>query len=172
MKSRISALMDGELDRAEAEAAVDALRDEGEAREAWRAYHLAGDAMRDSPLVSRNFAARVAARLAEEPTVLAPRPRPVLAERRWQLMGAAASLAAVALVAAVAFGPHDDAQLAPVAKAPAAPTAPAGESAQVDPPETANEYLLAHQGYSPRNSLQGTAAYVRTVSSDVRGTAR
>ena len=52
MKSRISALMDGELERADAEAAVDALRGEGEDREAWRAYHLGGDAMRDSHLIS------------------------------------------------------------------------------------------------------------------------
>lgn len=171
MKSRISALMDGELERADAEAAVDALRGDGEAREAWRAYHLVGDAMRDSHLVSEGFAARVTARLADEPTVLAPRPRPLLGERRWQLLGAAASLAAVALVASVAFAPHPDSPLTPVAKAPAAPVA-AAEVAQVDPPETANEYLLAHQGYSPRNSLQGMAPYVRTVSSDVRGAAR
>jgi hypothetical protein len=42
----------------------------------------------------------------------------------------------------------------------------------VAPPEAANDYLLAHQGYSPRISLQGMAPYVRTVSSDGRGTGR
>ena len=31
-------------------------------------------------------------------------------------------------------------------------------------PSSANDYLLAHQGFSPRVSLQGMAPYVRTVS--------
>jgi hypothetical protein len=31
-------------------------------------------------------------------------------------------------------------------------------------PSSANDYLLAHQGFSPRMSLQGMAPYVRTVS--------
>ncbi len=50
--------------------------------------------------------------------------------------------------------------------------APATDLAQVPPPDATNDYLLAHQGYSPRNSLQGVAPYVRTVSSDARGTRR
>jgi hypothetical protein len=31
-------------------------------------------------------------------------------------------------------------------------------------PSGTNDYLLAHQGFSPRVSLQGMAPYVRTVS--------
>jgi len=41
-------------------------------------------------------------------------------------------------------------------------------AAQVPPPDSANDYLYAHQGYSPRNSLQGVAPYVRTVSGQTR----
>jgi len=97
MKSKISALMDGELERHEAAALLDALRAEGEMRDAWRTYHLIGDAMHDTRMLSSGFAGRVAARLAAEPTVLAPRLAP--AERpRWQLLSAAASVAAVAMV--------------------------------------------------------------------------
>jgi hypothetical protein len=33
----------------------------------------------------------------------------------------------------------------------------------------ANEYLLAHQGFSPRVSFQGMAPYVRTVADQARG---
>jgi sigma-E factor negative regulatory protein RseA len=172
MRTRISALMDGELERPDAAAAIEALRDEGEARDAWRAYHLIGDAMRDPHLVSEGFAARVAARLADEPTVLAPRARPVLEQRRWQLLSAAASLAAVAFVASVAFGPQEGGVSAPPLAQTAPAAAPQAETAQVPPPETADEYLLAHQGYSPRNSLQGMAPYVRTVSSEIRGARR
>jgi hypothetical protein len=34
-------------------------------------------------------------------------------------------------------------------------------------PKAANDYLLAHQGFSPRVYLQGMAPYVRTVSEPV-----
>lgn len=165
MKAKISALVDGELERREADGALDALGSEVLARESWRAYHLIGDALRDTRLLSEGFTARVAAQLADEPTVLAPRAKPILRDRRWQLLSAAASLAAVALVVSVAFPPQDAAITAPP---PVASTAPQSETAQVAPPAAVDDYLLAHQGYSPRNSLQGMAPYVRTVSSGTR----
>ena len=163
MKAKISALMDGELERHEADGALAALGGEGEARETWRHYHLIGDSMRDARQLSAGFAARVASKLAAEPTVLAPRARPMLEQRRWQLLSAAASIAAVAFVSFAFFSQDPAGPAAPVAQ-----TAVPAETAQVAPPETANDYLLAHQGYSPRNSLQGMAAYVRTVSSEAR----
>ena len=180
MKSKISALMDGELERHEAAALLDALRTEGEMRDAWRTYHLIGDAMHDTRMLSPGFAGRVAARLAAEPTVLAPRLAP--AERpRWQLLSAAASVAAVAMVTSVWFVLQDGAdpasrmaqsnQAAPLAAAPVAVQATAKTSAPaalVPPPDSANDYLYAHQGYSPRNSLQGAAPYVRMVSGEAR----
>ena len=72
MKDRISALMDGELDERAAAEQIAACGRGGEAREAWRTYHLIGDAMRDTRVLSAGFSARVAERLAAEPTVLAP----------------------------------------------------------------------------------------------------
>src|SRR5258706_16328816 len=103
MKAKISELMDGELEWREADGPLDTLRSEGEARDTWRRYHLIGDAMRDSRQLSTGFAARVAAKLAEEPTVLAPRARPILEQRRWQLLSAAASIAAGAFVSFAFF---------------------------------------------------------------------
>jgi len=80
---------------------------------------------------------------------------------RWQVLSAAASVAAVALVGWVAFGPQESGpQVAVAPKRDVVVT----ETAQVAPPDQANDYLYAHQGYSPRNSLQGVAPYVRTVS--------
>jgi len=165
MKERISELLDGELEPRESATSVDALLAEGEARDTWRNYHLIGDAMRDTRILSPGFSARVASRLAQEPTVLAPVRRAVAPQRqRWQFLSAAASVAAVAMVGWVAFAPQqagtDVAQLtkgAPPGQVPAV-------AAQVAPPATADEYLYAHQGQSPRNSLQGVAPYVRTVS--------
>ena len=169
MKTRISALMDGELDRREAASPLDALKDDEAARDTWRAYHLIGDTMRDTRMLSAGFAARVTAKLAEEPTVMAPSRLVQRAERpRWQLLSAAASLAAVALVGWVAFGIQEDAPKIAQAtlQQPTAQVQP--PAVQVPPPDSANDYLYAHQGYSPRNSLQGVAPYVRMVSSESR----
>jgi len=173
MKSRISALMDGELERRQASGTIDALHLQGEARETWRSYHLIGDSMRDARLLSAGFAARVAAKLSQEPTVLAPSRRPAQAARApfWAL-AAAASLA-VAFVGGAAFlMMQQDTDSPPRLATVPVTGAAAKDLAQVLPPDAADDYLLAHQGYSPRNSLQGMAPYVRTVSGQARETRR
>jgi sigma-E factor negative regulatory protein RseA len=151
VKEQISALMDGELDGQAADGAIASLRGEGESLEAWRTYHLISDAMRDTRLLSAGFAARVAERLAQEPTILAPanlRRAPV---KRFAL-AAAASVAGVGLVGWLAFAPQVQ-NPQPVAQMQTIPL-----------PSATNDYLLAHQGFSPRVSLQGMAPYVRTVA--------
>jgi sigma-E factor negative regulatory protein RseA len=195
MKTKISALMDGELDEQELREPLAALQREGEAFEAWRVYHLISDAMRSGGVLSPGFTQRVAQRLAGEPTVLAPgrlksEPRPVA----WFAMSAAASLAAVALVGWIAFAPGLAPAPQPLAgtppAAPVAATAAAPQSAQapaiaaaqpeagsklpalVPPPSAAIDYLLAHQSTAPGVALQGIAPYVRTVSEQSRAGAR
>ena len=166
MKTRISQLMDGELDGREADDMIAAAGCGGEAADAWRTYHLIGDAMRGARLTSGGFGERVAERLAAEPTVLAPAPRRA-EPRAWLAM--AASVAAVALVAWVAFGPLPEPALAPIAVAPAPvlqQATPAPLAVATPIPYEVNDYLLAHQAYSPRGSLQGMAPYVRSVSSE------
>jgi sigma-E factor negative regulatory protein RseA len=177
MKSKISALMDGGLEPREAAPSLDALATDGEMRDAWRSYHLIGDAMRGTRVLSEGFSGRVAAKLAAEPTVLAPaRGAPAPGRPRWQLLSLAASVAAVAMVSSVWFALQDFAGPAPqVAQAPR-PALPARQAevaqargpAQVQPPDSANDYLYAHQVYSPRNTLQGVAPYVRMVSGEAR----
>ena|SRR5687768_11030934 len=158
MNERVSVLMDGELDDKSAAAAIQSLANEREARDAWRTYHMIGDLMRGSAPLSDDFSARIAWKLAGQPTVLAPgriRPEP----RRWFTASAvAASFAAVALVGWLAFAPQP--LVAPAPLAELKPEAPV----MVPMPTAANDYLLAHQGFSPRVSLQGMAPYVRTVS--------
>jgi sigma-E factor negative regulatory protein RseA len=160
MKDRISELMDGELDDKSAAQAIDAVgRDRG-ALETWRTYHLISDAMRDSRVLSDGFTARVTQRLATEPTVLAPRALPAQPRRWFALPAAASVLAAVGLVGWLAFGPQPQApHSTPVAQAQPEP-----KPAMVPLPSAASDYLLAHQGFSPRISFQGMAPYVRTVS--------
>jgi sigma-E factor negative regulatory protein RseA len=144
MKDRISALMDGELDEREAAQVIAALANDAQARDAWRNYHLIGDAMREGRSV-------VALRRA---AANAP---------RWRVaLPAMAVAAAVAFVSWVAFAP-----LQQNSPAPLAPVAEAKPAAVVPPPHAANDYLLAHQGFSPRVALQGMTAYIRTVSDPV-----
>lgn len=136
MKDRISTLMDGELDEREAAEVISSMAGEAQARDAWRTYHLIGDAMRESHAVVA--------------------PRPAANAPFWRIaLPAMAVAAAVALVSWVAFAPLQPTPVAPppVAQAPVVP-----------PPQAANDYLLAHQGFSPRVALQGMTAYVRTVS--------
>jgi len=141
MKEQISALMDGELDDRAAGSAIDALASDREAQGAWRTYHLIGDAMRERGI-----------RVSQKSSFSrAPRSRQRFA------LALAASLAAVALVGWLAFAPQPQAPQPALAQAPKAP-------ATVPLPTAANDYLLAHQGFSPRVSLQGMAPYVRTVS--------
>jgi sigma-E factor negative regulatory protein RseA len=178
MKDRISVLMDGELDDRSAAQVIDALaagtqagtQAGNEAREAWRTYHLISDALGKPRMLSEGFGERVAAALAAEPTVLAPRRLVGVGEpRRWVAL--AAGVAAVSLVGWLGFAPQQTA-VAPVAKAPT-PVAPKeAKPAVVSLPSGTNDYLLAHQAFSPRMSLQGMAPYVRTVSEPAHGARR
>jgi hypothetical protein len=177
MKDRISQLMDGELDDRAAADAIQALTGESkagdsEAGDTWRMYHLISDAMRDTPVLSAGFAARVAEKLAAEPTVLSPnriKPQP----RTWFAMpaAAAAGIAGVALVGWLAFAPQQQGGPAPAPLAEASrissPAPSQATPAIVPLPSSTPDYLLAHQGFSPRVSLQGMAPYARTVSDEV-----
>lgn len=169
---RISSLMDGELDAHEAGQQLSRLKNDPEARASWDVFHLIGDAMRGDCVVSRDFSAGLQARLADEPTVLAPRRSP---ERKatsyaWP---AAASFSAVALVGWIAFYSPLSPQPAREQSIASAPVAvPATPVVAVAPPELANvpsegrmnEYLMAHQEFSPSTAIQGVASYIRTVS--------
>jgi sigma-E factor negative regulatory protein RseA len=160
MNEKISALMDGELEGKAAAEALALVEGDEQAAEAWRLYHLLSDAMHEQSLLSTDFTRRVSERLAAEPRILAPGRLPGRTPAQRFAYAAAASGAAVALVGWLAFAPPRPAQ-APIAKAePSVP--PAIGTAAL--PEAANDYLLAHQGFSPRVSLQGMAPYVRTVA--------
>jgi len=167
MNERISALMDGELDERSANEAIERCGCEAAARETWTMYHLIGDAMRESRVLSGTFTTRFAARLDGEPTVLAPAPLAGTPRQRF-VLAAAASVAAVALVGWLAFAPQPQPPLAKQQEA--APALAAAHAAPIT--SAANDYLLAHQGFSPRMSLQGMAPYVRTVAAERDETAQ
>jgi sigma-E factor negative regulatory protein RseA len=172
MKARISAMMDGELEAHELGEPLSAIESDREARESWRTYHLISDALRGDAILSADCALRVSQRLAQEPALIGPLPGAVREPERprWFVPSAlAASVAAVAFVGWVALAPQ---RATSPAGAPAQiATAPQPQQAQrvAEPPKVpvtsaTQDYLLAHQVFSPRNSLQGMAPYVRTVA--------
>jgi sigma-E factor negative regulatory protein RseA len=186
MKSQISALMDGELDEEDAASIIAQLKKTEELHDEWAVYHLIGDAMGRPEVRSAHIARRVSARLAVEPTVLAPRPQ--TARHKTKAYAVAASVAAVAVVGWISLQTADRSpeNLAASKPAPAilaanpsipqstATAAQAIPVISVSAPASAqiNDYLLAHGQFSPNTAMHGVAPYMRTVAESRENSAR
>jgi len=137
----ICAALDGEAERSEFDACLAELRQSGELRRSWDEYHLIGDAMRGAYPLGDDFMQRFSARLADEPTVLAPQ------RSHWPQRLAVASVAAFAVWGVVSMtGLLQDAPLTgmPVAQDVAVPqTVAATDDAALA------YYLIAHQEFAP-----------------------
>jgi sigma-E factor negative regulatory protein RseA len=157
MGEQISRLMDGDLGDAAAEAALQELK-RAEGVEAWVCYHVIGDALRRTIDPMPGFGARFSARLAAEPTVLAPVARQ--SSRLPFAWAVAATAAAVMVVGWVAVSTLDP---QPTALARAREAA-AVRSAQGGPQQLSQDYVLAHQEYSPTTQIQGLGPYLRSVA--------
>lgn len=189
-RSEVSSLMDGELDARRRQVLLTALHSDKGLRAAWSDYHMIGDALRGSAALQSDLTRCVMEGLRSEPVVLAPRALP---ERRLIRHAAAlaASLAGVSVVAwlvlqsgqpgsgpAPSSLPRQAPLAAAVALSPAVAVASvAGAQNPADPKISANsmspatagrmqEYLLAHQAYSPINRFDGGTGYIRTVSAN------
>lgn len=141
----LSALLDGEATGAEAEACLTAMKHDDSLREQWSDYHLIGDLMRGAAPLPDDFVARFSARLATEPTVLAPQ------RRVWPQRVAVASLASFAVLGVVALtGLMSGAPAtAPMAVAPGFQQAAAVGSTSAEGDARFAAYLVAHQEFAP-----------------------
>jgi sigma-E factor negative regulatory protein RseA len=156
----ISELMDGELDAERVEHACHALR-EAASMQAWIYYHVIGDTLRGCSGLSPGFAERFSARLGTEPTVLAPPPRRTApAAIAWALAASAAAVGVVGWVALNTMTP-----MSPPAVVATVQQATAVRAADVRRP-VENEYLLAHQEYSPTTAIQGVRPTLRPASAE------
>lgn len=169
MKETLSAWMDDELSREQAALLLPQVKRDARLRRDWDCYHLIGDALRgvDGP----DLCAAIRARIDAEPTVFAPQRRSRTEKLRWAAMSMAASVAAMALVGwfALSGSQQESVQLAAAPTPQEAVQLAAVPVAQVQPVAVSagpavNDYLLAHQRYSPSNAIQGVATYVRTVA--------
>lgn len=146
---RVSSMADGETSRGETEAGLDAFRQDASLRQGWAEYHLIGDLMRGLPPGEDDFMARFSARLASEPTILAPK------RHVWPQRIAVASFASFAVWGAVTLtGVFSDAPgLAPIASAPVATVADARQAAFESDAQPSERrlapYLVAHQEFAP-----------------------
>jgi len=166
MKTRISALMDGELEDHEIAETLRALRRSEELRGEWCDCQLIGAALRGERGLDINVAARVMAAIDLEPTVMAPSPGRT---REWRrpALALAASVAGVALVAWLALAPFGDRVPAGATGLAATKQEPVVAQAQSTP--RLQEYLLAHQAYAPGGALVGGARNIRTVAASDEG---
>lgn len=162
MNETMSAWMDSELGGEQADQLLPQFERDPELRRNWDCYHLIGDALRG--VHGPDLCASIRTRLDAEPTVLAPQRRSKAEKLRWAAFSLAASVAAAAFVGWMALSgtQPNTVQIAAISAPVAAQVAmPAGEAI--------NDYLLAHQRYSPSNAMQGVAPYVRTVAEERSG---
>ena len=177
-RQQISALADGELDDAQVKQALTELRDPAQ-QATWALYHQIGDVLRSDQMaapVSQDFAARFAARLNAEPTLLAPAYNQATRGRittasRWSTVLAVMAAASAALFVAPQLitltAPGEAGGGAPTTGTQAALLADAGSV--LTPPSPAIEpYIQFHQSAHP--SLFGSAQLARpvTLTSEVK----
>lgn len=191
---RLSAFVDGELFGEEhLNTFVSEL--DGEDRAAWSCYHLIGDALRSddlavSPAASSAFLSGFAARLDNEPHVLAlaamPVARRLLALRRRVVPAFAVAAAAATLtwivvpqLQGVPGGPgsaqlasvqHGDAlQRVAMAPAPTAAVQPVAQDANIIRDASLDQYLEAHQQFAQQPVMPGSMPLIRAAAVSTQG---
>ena len=128
----------------------------------WRTYHLISDVLRQSDHVHANINIAIRERLQAEPTVLAPRSR-ASHNVRWFALSAAASVMAFTLVAwlSVQIGSETAPQIA-------MQQSNVVHSVSL-PANGLDDYLVAHQEFSPSLDVYGMTSYVHTVAHQQEG---
>lgn len=159
MTQRISDLMDGEVSGVEMEQAWKAVASDDAARETWETYHLIGDCLRGDAVTrscaSKGSTQRIFAKLAAEPTVLAPRRGTgAVGPRARVAMAMAASVVTLGVVGLIASrgpaAPGADptgAQLAKVSPASESIQQVSQQVANGAPVPQVNDYLAMHRQF-------------------------
>ncbi len=167
--------MDGELDKQEAEKIIAILKKEEDLKKDWEAYHLIGDALRQSTKLSTNVLPQIAEQLNKEPTILAP----AISTSKYSKNKVFAYSIAASVVAMVTvlFGwqstyvPQQTlvADQSNIESNMPAPTpaimvsTPPTNLIYQHPPAEINDYLFVHREFSPGTVTRGQTTYVHPV---------
>ncbi|HEX9391182.1 MAG TPA: sigma-E factor negative regulatory protein [Usitatibacteraceae bacterium] len=166
MNEKLSALMDGELDRDNAAAAIKALGANTVQREDWDCYHLIGDALRGDAggevLRNQSCTAAIFSRLAAEPTVLAPVAfaKPIAVHHRTRIaLAMAASVVTVSAIGVVAFKQQGASVASVQLVQQIAPQPMANAQSPVQVSTRVNDYLVVHRQFANPAALQEAALH-------------
>ena len=163
MNEKLSALMDGELDRDQARSVIKSLGSDDVSREHWNLYHVIGEALRGDDLgcdkADDGRTAAIFAALALEPTVLAPKMIKQPVERRTRIaLAMAASVITISAVGLVAVQ-QQNGQVSAVQLVQQVAPKPVAVNKQS--PSTAesrvNDYLVVHRQFSNPGAFQPVA---------------
>ena len=160
LRLRVSMLMDADLEGRDNPRLLDRLEGDAELRATWARYHAIGDVLRSAgaPLAGPDFAAKVAAAVAEEPTVLAPKSLDRALTVRPSIVLVGKSMNDHAEVFQAASLGQPAAALERVAAA-----APGAADSQAD--SQFNDYLVMHSETAYMAGSAGMLPYVRLVGS-------
>ncbi|MEO8627281.1 MAG: sigma-E factor negative regulatory protein [Betaproteobacteria bacterium] len=190
---KISQLMDGELEGQEFAPEIRKLGKDAALAQTWDAYHLIRDVLRNEGNGTFSLAQRVHETLKAEPTIIAPHTRMIARATRLALPMAAAVagvtvvgwLALSSLNGTTSVAPRLAAATAPVlATAPRVLASDSGTDARpmmistqpmtaelTAPTDGMDEYLIAHQEFSPGTPAQG-GSYLSAAPGGEAGAAR
>ena len=185
IRQQISELADGELDPLQLESLMADLR-QPEARAQWDTYHRIGDMLRSEAMArepSPGFSQRLAARLEQEPALLAPRRLPAGRLHKWSAALTAVAAASLGFLISPSLfhslsgstapshiasadhssGSEADANRSTLASAPTALLADASDAtAHAETATETADYILLHQNANP--SLYSAPALVRPAA--------
>lgn len=175
MKSKVSALMDDELDQQDVSNIIEAIRKDDDLQGEWETYHLIGDTLRQSSRLSMNISSSVSQKLKAEPTVLSPNISNIEKKLKRKVYALSAAASVIAMVSAwlVMQNLHEPQQMLMAEQqnhnnnltiAPIPVSSPPAIHSYPHPPMEINDYLFVHREFSPGVTMRGQVTNVNSVT--------
>ena len=174
MKSKISAFMDGELQKQDATNVIKVLKEDNDLREEWKAYHLIGDALRHSSRLSTDVSPSVNQILKTEPVIFLPNTLNNPKREKLKVFAVALAASVIAMISgwAIMYNPSYSPQPSLIADnqkqnsnltvVPTLVTTPPTMSNH--PSAEINDYLFVHREFSPGGHMRGQITNVNSVT--------
>ena len=174
MKSKVSALMDGELDQHDVSNVIEAVRKDDNLQEEWETYHLIGDTLRQSSRLSMNISSSVSQKLKTEPTILSPNVSNIEKKLKRKIYAFSVAASVIAMISAwlVMQNLHEPQQIIMAEQpnhnnltiAPSIVSSPPTIHNYPHPPIEINDYLFVHREFSPGGTMRGQITNVNSVT--------